>query len=77
MSIYFIMSVGAYAVSFFFMYVWDALPEGTTVKSIVLVLVLGFVLLGAIMACCYGSSERSMTEEEYDKLVKMLEERKV
>lgn len=77
MSIHFIMSVEAYAVSFFFMYVWDALPEGTVAKSIVLGLILGFILLGAIMACRYGSSERRMTEEEYDRLVEMLEERKV
>lgn len=76
MNSYVVISIGAYAVSFLFMYVWDILQEGTIAKNVVLAIVLGFMLLGAVMAGRCETVERGLTEEEYEELIRMLEGRK-
>lgn len=59
------------------MYVWDTLAEGSIMKNVVLVLFMGLLLLGAAMASLYGSTERKMTEEDFEELEKRIEEWKM
>lgn len=74
----FVLSAGAYTVSFLFIYVWDTLPPGTVIKTIFLGLVFLSLMTGATFAGVLNAIEwdEGLSDEEYEALYQMVMDRK-
>ena len=79
MSIYIIFSLMSYAAFLLAGVIWDGMPAGTE-KSIMFCVAFVFLLVGAGLAAFINNPDKmrddGLSDEDYEELIRMVEERK-